>query len=71
MGAGDEREGDSEVDLTSLGIIFDRIKFPDSFEMVKYFHIFTNSRDEMRFYQSDMTGIGEVEEGLEANTEVG
>ena len=38
--------------------------------MIEYSDISTDGRDEVRLHQSDVTGVGEVEEWLEADHEV-
>ena len=51
-------------------IVRSGIEFPDSFEMVKYLDILADGSDKEGFYQGDMTGVGEVEEGLEPHHKV-
>ena len=72
VAAGLEGEGHSEVNQTGLWVVaLGGVKFPDSFEMIKYFDIPTDSCDEERFQQSNVTGVGEVEEWLEPHYKVG
>ena len=67
-----EGEGHSEVYQTGIRVIaLGWVKFPHSSEVIKYFDISTDSGDEERLQKIDVTGVGEVEEWLEPNNEVG
>ena len=67
-----EGEGHGEVYQTGIWVIaLGGIKFPHSSEVIKYFDISTDSGYEERLQKIDVTGVGEVEERLEANNEVG
>ena len=72
VAAGLEGEGHGEVDQTGVWVlVLGRVKFPDSSEMIKYFDISTDRGDEERLEKVDVTGVGEVEEWLEPNDQVG
>ena len=72
VAAGLEGEGHGEVDQTGLWVIaLGGVKFPHSSEVIKYFDVSTDSGDEERLQKIDVTGVGEVEEWLEPNHEVG
>ena len=67
-----EGEGHGEVYQTGIWVIaLGGVKLPDSSEMIKYFDITADSGYEERFQKIDVTGVGEVEEWLEPNNEVG
>ena len=72
VAAGLEGEGHGEVYQTSIWVIaLGRVKFPHSFQVIKYFYISTDGGYEKRLQKVDVTGVGEVEEWLEPNHEVG
>ena len=72
VAAGLEGEGHGEVYQTGIWVIaLGGVKLPDSSEMIKYFDISADSGYEERFQKIDVTGVGEVEEWLEPNNEVG
>ena len=72
VAAGLEGEGHSEVDQTGFWVLaLGGVEFPDGFEMIKYLDIPADSGYEKRLQQIDVTGIGEVEEWLEANYKIG
>ena len=67
-----EGEGHSEVYQTGIRVmVLCWVKFPDSSEVIEYLDVSTDGCYEERFHKVDVTGVGEVEEWLEANNEVG
>ena len=67
-----EGEGHGEVDQTGIWVIaLGWVKFPHSSEVVKYFDVTADSGYQERLQKIDVTGVGEVEEWLEPNNEVG
>ena len=47
------------------------VELPDSSEVIKYSDISADSGDEVGLDHGDVTGVGEVEEWLEAHHKVG
>ena len=71
VAAGLEGEGHGEVYQTGVWVIaLSRVKFPHSSQVIKYFDISTHGSYEKRLQQGDVTGVGQVEEGLEADHQV-
>ena len=67
-----EGEGDGEVYQAGIRVIaLGRVKFPHSSEVIKYFDVTADSGYQERLQKIDVTGVGEVEEWLEPNNEVG
>ena len=72
VAAGLEGEGHSEVYQTGIRVIaLGWVKLPHGSQVIEYFDISTDGCYEERFHKIDVTGVGEVEERLEANNEVG